>query len=118
MEIAHSLNTSSCVMSIRNFIGKRGSPREFYSDNGTNFHGSNKVLQEEFSKLNKLELQENFTTSEMKWTFNPPTAAHMGGAWERMVGIVKTCLDEVLTVRYPSDEMLKSLFGEVENMVN
>lgn len=42
----------------------------------------------------------------------------MGGIWERMVRIVNNCLDEILTVRYPRDEMLKSLFIEIENMVN
>lgn len=68
--------------------------------------------------MNQDKVQQEFTTQELKWSFNPPTAAHMGGAWERMVGIVKTCLDAVSTIRYPSDEMLKSLFAEVMNMVN
>ncbi len=118
LEVAHSMDTSSCIMAIRNFQGRRGSPRKYFSDNGTNFHGAHNVFVQEFANLDHDKIREEFVTSETSWSFNPPKAAHMGGIWERMVGIVKNCLDEVLTVRYPTDEMLKSLFIEVENMVN
>lgn len=74
------------------------------------------ALRDEIVNLDHTKIQEEF--SAIEWSFNPPTAAHMGGIWERMVRIVKTCLDEVLTVRYPSDEMLTSLFIKIENMVN
>lgn len=122
LEIAHSLDTSSCIMAINNFVCFRGQPREFYSDNGTNFHGADNVLRQEleneFAKLDKDRIQEEFTTSEYSWTFNPPAAPHMGGVWERMIQSVKKCLDESMTARYPTDEVLKSLFAEAENIVN
>lgn len=98
LEIAHSMDTSSCIMAIRNFECHRGKPRKYISDNGTNFHGANNVFCEEFDKLDHNKIQEEFVTSETSWSFNPPKGAHMGGVWERLVGIVKTCLDEVLTV--------------------
>lgn len=57
LEVAHSLDTSSCINAINNFTCLRGQPREFYSDNGTNFHGADNVLrkdlEEEFAKLDK-----------------------------------------------------------------
>lgn len=118
LEIAHSMDTSSCIMAIRNFQGRRGAPRKYFSDNGMNFHGANNVFIKELADLNHDKIRKEFVTSETSWSFNPPKGAHMGGIWERMVGIVKTCLNEVLTIRYPTDEMLKSLFVEVENMVN
>ncbi|XP_037030375.1 uncharacterized protein LOC119070165 [Bradysia coprophila] len=122
LEIAHSMDTSSCIMAIRNFEGRKGTPRKYFSDHGTNFHGANNVftaeLALELAKLDYEKIREEFVTSETSWSFNPPKGAHMGGVWERMVGIVKVCLDEVLTVRYPTDEMLKSLFVEVERIVN
>lgn len=105
-------------MSINNFIAIRGQPREFYSDNGTNFHGADNVLREEFKKLDKSRIQEEFTTSEYTWTFNPPAAPHMGGVWERMVRTVKNCLEQSMTSRYPTDEVLKNLFAEAANIVN
>lgn len=118
LEIAHSMDTSSCIMAIRNFEGRKGTPRKYFSDNGSNFHGANNVFTKELANIDHKKIREEFVTSETEWSFNPPTAAHMGGIWERMIGIVKTCLDEVLTVRYPTEEMLKSLFVEVERIVN
>ncbi|XP_037051788.1 uncharacterized protein LOC119085478 [Bradysia coprophila] len=121
LEIAHSLDTSSCIMAIYNFIGRRGQPKVFYSDNGTNLHGAHNTLselREEFKKLKQDRIQEEFTTSDFMWTFNPPVAPHMGGSWERMIQTVKKCLDESMTSRYPTDEVLQSLFIEAENIVN
>lgn len=118
LEVAHSLDTSSCIMAINRFIGFRGQPREFYSDNGTNFHGADNTLRDEFQKLDKKRIQEKFTSYEFSWSFNPPAAAHMGGSWERMVRTVKNCLDEAMTSRYPTDEVLKTLFVEAANIVN
>ncbi|XP_065075304.1 uncharacterized protein LOC135699056 [Ochlerotatus camptorhynchus] len=37
LEVAYSLSTASCISCVRRFIGRRGSPIEIFSDNGTNF---------------------------------------------------------------------------------
>ncbi|XP_037828764.1 uncharacterized protein LOC119616475 [Lucilia sericata] len=59
IEIVHSLNTSSCIMAIRNFVARRGQPREFFSDNGTNFVGAERELMEAIKEVNKNELVRN-----------------------------------------------------------
>ena len=42
-EVAHSLNTASCVYAINRFLNKYAFPTQMiYSDNGTNFHDSQK----------------------------------------------------------------------------
>lgn len=40
IEVAYTLSTDSCVMCLTNFMARRGTPLEIYSDNGTNFHGA------------------------------------------------------------------------------
>lgn len=92
LEVADTLNTSSCIKAIRRFAARKGEAREFFSDNGSNFHGTENELKEEFEKLNRELIQQEFTSTEQKWTFNPPTASHMGGAWERLIQTVKSCL--------------------------
>ena len=42
IEIAESLDTSSCINAIHRFISRRGPVREIISDNGTNFVGANR----------------------------------------------------------------------------
>lgn len=118
LEVAYSLETSSCIMAVQNFIAHRGQPRKIYSDNGTNFHGADNELREEFKKLDQSRIQEEFTTTEMSWSFIPPKASHMGGAWERMIGIVKKCMDDVISIRHPTDEVLNNLMKLTMNIVN
>lgn len=118
MEIAHSMDTSSCIMCIDNFMLRKGRPREIFSDNGLSFHSSEKELIDEFGKVNQAEIEERFTNSEMVWNFNPPATPHMGGVWERLIQTVKTCLKETLKARTPNDEMLKNLIVEAEYIVN
>ncbi|XP_070855344.1 uncharacterized protein [Drosophila suzukii] len=50
-EIAHSLDTSCCVMCFTSFLALRETPREIYSDNGTNFKATEKGLREELIKI-------------------------------------------------------------------
>ncbi|GBP13229.1 hypothetical protein EVAR_65810_1 [Eumeta japonica] len=75
IEVAHSLDTSSCIMCIQNFISRRGSPKEIYTDNGTNFKSVERELREEKQALdiNKV-IRKN---DEIRWKFNPPAAPHM-----------------------------------------
>lgn len=36
-------------MAIRNFEGRKGTPRKYFSDNVSNFHGANNVFTEELA---------------------------------------------------------------------
>lgn len=118
VEIVHSLNTSSCILAIRNFIARRGTPREIFSDNGTNFVGAERELREAVKEVDTNEFVREFTTACTKWSFNPPSAPHMGGAWERMVRSIKTVFYKIMPSRSPNDETLRSMMAEVENIVN
>lgn len=88
IEVAHSLDTSSCIMCVQNFISRRGSPKEIYTDNGTNFKSVEKILREEKQHLDLKKVSSR--NDEIKWRFNPPAAPHMGGAWERLILSVKS----------------------------
>ncbi|XP_075150659.1 uncharacterized protein LOC142224757 [Haematobia irritans] len=118
IEVAHSLYTDSCILAIRNFISRRGIPREFYSDNGTNFIGAERELRQSLAEVDKDAFVRAFTSATCKWNFNPPAAPHMGGAWERLVRSIKTVLYRIMPTRSPSDELLRSMFIEIENVVN
>ncbi|XP_055844833.1 uncharacterized protein LOC129911149 [Episyrphus balteatus] len=118
LEVAHSLSSDSCILAIRNFIGRRGTPIEMYSDNGTNFVGAERELREALQNINQNKLIETFTSTSTKWKFIPPGSPHMGGSWERLVRSVKTTLYQVMPDRNPSDELLRSMLIEVENIVN
>ncbi|XP_062714759.1 uncharacterized protein LOC134291266 [Aedes albopictus] len=118
LEVVHSLNTSSCIMALRNFIARRGTPQKIYSDRGTNFVGADRELR----RLNEEIIQDDFMreldSSGFEWIFNPPLAPHMGGSWERLIRTVKNNLVMVCSTKRPSDEILRNVLTEVENIVN
>ncbi|XP_058449275.1 uncharacterized protein LOC131429245 [Malaya genurostris] len=114
LEVAHSLSTESCILCFRRFVGRRGAPIEVYSDNGSNFHGAEKILRKQIDA----GMADTFTNANTKWHFNPPSAPHMGGAWERMVRSVKVAIEGIHTGRKLNDEGLLTLLAEAESIVN
>lgn len=115
-EIAHSLDTSSCILCMRNFAARRGIPREIYTDNGTNFKAAEKILSDEVMKIYFSNLKTKF--DKTKWLFNPPGAPHMGGAWERLIRSVKNILYSLYPTLNFNDETLKSALCEIESIIN
>ncbi|XP_058455592.1 uncharacterized protein LOC131432955 [Malaya genurostris] len=117
VEVAHSLTTQSCLMAIRRFICRRGTPIEFFSDNGTNLRGASKEIVGICYTIG-LDCADEFTNAQTKWTFNPPAAPHMGGVWERLVRSIKEALQALNNGRRLTDEILQTSIVEAEEMVN
>ncbi|XP_055590478.1 uncharacterized protein LOC129742585 [Uranotaenia lowii] len=113
LEVVHSLSTESCKMAIRRFIVCHGSPLEIYSDNGTNFVGANNEI-----KYSVKQLAECFTNANTKWIFNPPSAPHMGGSWERLVRSVKVAMAAMQTSRNPDEETFATIVRDAQGVVN
>ncbi|XP_062557970.1 uncharacterized protein LOC134222838 [Armigeres subalbatus] len=78
LELVYALSTDSCKKAVRRFIARRGAPQEVYTDNGTNFIGASRELEDELRSINGT-LSSTFTDANTKWRFNPPLAPHMGG---------------------------------------
>ncbi|XP_062717285.1 uncharacterized protein LOC134292262 [Aedes albopictus] len=117
LEVVHSLSTESCKLAVRRFVARRGAPSEVYSDNGTNFVGASNELRREIENIGA-GLAETFTNTHTKWCFNPPSAPHMGGSWERLVRSIKTALEAMYTTRTPDEETFATLIIEAEAVVN
>ena len=118
LEVAHTLNASSCIMCIKNFIARRGIPIQFISDNGTNFHAASKELACAINGIDNSKIIKCCSERGIQWKFNPPSAPHFGGSWERLVRSVKISMYALMPRRNPTDEILKNLFAEVELIVN
>ncbi|XP_055623638.1 uncharacterized protein LOC129767049 [Toxorhynchites rutilus septentrionalis] len=114
LEVVHSLSSQACLMAIRRFVCRRGVPVEFFSDNGTNFVGASKEIMKEI----KSDCSEELTSSRTRWNFNPPSAPHFGGVWERLVRSVKETMDVLDDGRRLTDEILQTTLTEAEDIVN
>ena len=85
IEIAHSLETDSFLNALRHFIARRGPVHELRCDNDTNFVGAKAELRKAIEEMDHDEITEKLRQQQIDWKFNPPTARHMGGVWERQI---------------------------------
>ncbi|GFX89294.1 integrase catalytic domain-containing protein [Trichonephila clavipes] len=113
-ELITSLSTAAFLQSLRRFISRRGRPTIIYSDNGTNFVGSNSALNsiDWDAVISKANIQK------IKWKFNPPSAAWWGGFWERMIQMLKQILRKMLGRASLYYEELNTVLCECEHVIN
>ena len=96
----------------------KGPLEEIRSDRGTNFVGAERELKEAIRGWNNTKIYQELQQKGVKWTFHPPTAAHMSGIWERLVQSAKKHLKAVVGNRLLSEFALRTLFTEVEFITN
>ncbi|KAL1261107.1 hypothetical protein QQF64_008934 [Cirrhinus molitorella] len=113
LDLLHSMDSDSFLMSLRRFIARRGSPAKLYSDQGTNFKGGEKELSEWFNNMTS-DLKRVLAKQKIDFHFNPPAAPHFGGTWEREIKSVKMALYTVIGVQPVSEEVLHTVLLEVE----
>ncbi|XP_065081644.1 uncharacterized protein LOC135704133 [Ochlerotatus camptorhynchus] len=104
-------------MAIRRFGMRRGPPIVIFSDNGTNLKAANKELQGQIQRMD-VECANVFTNAKTRWSFNPPSAPHMGGVRERMVRSVKEIMSTLSNGQRLNDEILLTVISEAEEIVN
>ncbi|PIK44593.1 hypothetical protein BSL78_18553 [Apostichopus japonicus] len=97
---------------------RRGQPVKIFSDNGSNFQAGEKELRNAFKAMNKDDVEAFFHSKGCEWHFNPPTASHFGGAWERLIRSVRRILRGVLRQQTVTDEVLTTVLAEVESILN
>lgn len=118
LEVACSLNTDSCINAIRRFLCRRGHAQHIRSDNGTNLVSAEKELREALKTLDQRHIHQALMKEGVQWSFNPPTASHHGGFWERLIRMVRHILHSVLRQQTLDDEGLNTVFCEVEAILN
>ncbi|XP_062819808.1 uncharacterized protein LOC134294043 [Anolis carolinensis] len=119
IEVIEGMDTSSFLNALKRFIALRGPIKSIRSDCGTNFVGATKELNC-VSRFGRDPKVQNFTnTEQIMWTFNVPHASHMGGVWERMIGISRKILNAMfLSHRSLTHDVLVTLMAEVTAIIN
>ena len=117
VENVPSMDASSCVMRMERFLSRWGTPAFIWSVNGTNFVVAEKELRENIEKWNIINIAVELTHKGIKWRFNPPSAPHQGGIWEKLVRSFKRILYTILGTRRLMD-VLNTTFWIVEQALN
>ena len=121
LELIEEMSSSSFINALRRFYAIRGKVQEFRSDRGTNFVGATDDLRIDSISVEDGPVKQLLYKSGTKWRFNPPYASHMGGSWERLIGVSRRVLESVLKEHSHlklTHEVLSTFLAEVMAVVN
>ena len=91
IELLDSMDADTFLMAFRRFVSRRGKPFELLSDCGTNFRAGEAELQNAFQAMAS-DLRQQLAHTQVNFQFNPPSARHFGGSWEREIKSIKMAL--------------------------
>lgn len=118
IEVVETMSASSFINALRRFFC--GLAKQLRSDRGMNFIGACNELK--MSTPGDDPTIKDFPTKHRcTWEFNLPHASHMGGTWERMIGVSRRILDALLYDVKDSQlthEVLLTLMSEVTAIDN
>lgn len=121
IEVIESMNSSSFINALRRFFAVRGPVQQLRSDCGPIFVGACRELEISSKGFNNKEVSSYLYDQGCVWIFYPPYSSHMGGSWERMIGVTRRILDAMLlklaSVQL-THEVLTTFMVEVTTNVN
>ena len=119
LELATDMSAEQFLLTLRRFIARRGTPTQMLSDNAPQFQVADEMLQSLWSSaINHDNMQSYMSEHGITWRFIPAHAPWMGGVYERLIRIVKSCLRKTLGRARIRTEQLATLLTEVEAVVN
>jgi len=104
LELVTALSEEALVFAVQRFMARRGMPRKFVSDHGTNF-----VALARWLKVHNIDIQYEFIVERGPW---------WGGVWERLVQTVKGLLRRSIGKALLTWEQLETVLIEVEKVIN
>ncbi|XP_076041923.1 uncharacterized protein LOC143025800 [Oratosquilla oratoria] len=119
IEKLDGLQTDAFIKGFVCFTARRGYPIKVWTDNSTNLVGARAELAHNERDLDLSLIVRETRRRDVEWSFNPPSASHHGGVWERMIRSVRKVLF-ALVIKSPRmvDDALQTLFCEAESIVN
>ncbi len=128
IEDVGSLEADDFIQALRRFVCTRGATKEIWSDNGTNFVAGEKEIRLAVKGWNQKAIIEAMHERGVewhsqplkKWHFQPPTASHMSGVWERLIRSVRKTMKAVIghPHAFVKRETLRTVFAEAAGILN
>ena len=121
IELLEDMSTDSFINSLRCFLAIRGPAQTLYCDQGTNFVGARNDLKKCLSELDDDRIQKYLEAKQCTFIFNPPSASHFGGVWERLIRTVRNVMNGILLEQHTtrlSTQELRTLLYECMYIIN
>lgn len=114
------MTSDSFISAYRRFTSRRGAAANIYSDNGTNFVGANRLLQEKSKEEGEefnTKIYNELLKVKTQWHFIPLSSPHFG-LWEAGVISAKTHLKKCIGEATLTYEELQTLMCQIEGVLN
>ncbi|XP_036341380.1 uncharacterized protein LOC118750755 [Rhagoletis pomonella] len=122
IEVVSDLSTKAFMAALKRFVARRGLCHHLYCDNGTNFVGARREMQEWkqmfFSQQQQHKISEFCAVKGIAWHHIPPRSPHFGGLWEAAVKSAKYHLTRTLGDAHFTFEELCTITTEIEAILN
>lgn len=118
LELVSNATTQAFLAALDRMIARRGSVEQMRSDQGTQFVGAVRELEEAFNSWNMKEMKAEVVKRGITWKFNTPLAPHQGGLWEAGVKSMKYHLRRVVGKNILTFEEFVTVLARVEAVLN
>ena len=122
LEVVKGLTTGAFLAAMKRFVSRRGLPKNIYSDNGSNFKGAKRDLEELYQLLATTEMTDSlrsfFLNTQTTWHTIPERAPHFGALWEAAVKSAKHHLKRVVGMQILTFDELYTVVTQVEACLN
>ena len=80
LEVSHTMETDSFINAFRRFVSRRGPVRQLRSDQGTNFIGAKRELQQALAEMDqgKIRAELRLVRLQVQRSLREPYGRHMG----------------------------------------
>ena len=115
LKLCKDLTAPEFKRSLKEFVARRGLPKSIVSDNGKTFVATSRWLK---TLQRNEDLMNCLVSHRIQWKFNLSRAAWWGGFFERLIGIMKRSMSEVVGKRMFTFPKLEEVLLDVECTMN
>ncbi len=117
LELVPNQSGEHCMLALSRFASLRRVPQLIISDNSTTFHFLQPLVGVKV-KITDHQVQKFTENNRIEWYFIPQYAPWYGGAYERLIGIVKRCLKKSYGNCLLTYEQLRTVLYRIMDIVN
>ncbi|XP_058446352.1 uncharacterized protein LOC131427302 [Malaya genurostris] len=122
LDLVPDMTTNGFIASLHRFTGRRGKPSIIYCDNGRNFVGAHRELNELrnlfLTQRHKDAVANETTSNGILFRFIAPRSPSLGGIWEAAVKSMKLHLCRIMGNAMLTETEFTTALIQVESILN
>ena len=114
------MSADSFISSLVRFHNQFPGVKEIWADNGTNFTGGSRELNEQVAAWNNQQTNKELVVKGIDFHFGVPNCPHANGVWERGVGLAKKHISAIIHEQKQelSLDSFETILAEVTGCLN